>query len=103
MTEHAPLIKSIVKYLTLKGHFAWKNQTGAYRRFGAWIEYGYPGSGDIICCLKGGQFLCVECKKKKDRQRVAQIIFEGRLKLRGGIYIIADSFHNFKEKFKEIA
>lgn len=102
MKGHTDLVKRIVQYLNTVGHFAWKNQTGVVRKDGCWIQYGYPGSPDIFCVMKGGKFLGVEVKTGDDVQKEKQKLFEDILVTTGGHYIIARSFDCFMSAYQEL-
>lgn len=74
----------------------WKNATGTARALHeptTIIQYGLPGSADIIGLLRtvGGQglFLAIECKTGKAKQTKEQIAFENMVHLLGGIYFVA--------------
>lgn len=99
MKEHTALCRQIIDYLNTLGHFAWKNQTGIVRKDGCWIQYGYPGSSDIFCILRGGKFLGVEVKIDKDKKREKQKLFEDILHKMGAQYLCVRSFDDFLESF----
>jgi hypothetical protein len=99
MKDHTEICKQIVDFLNYLGHFAWKNQTGIVRKGPSWIQYGYPGSSDVFCVMRGGKFLGVEVKVGKDVQREKQKLFEEILHKMGAQYIQARSLDDFKSKF----
>ena len=102
MIDHSLLCSTIIIFLNAAGNFAWKNQTGVVRKSGCWIQYGYPGSPDILCVMKGGQFLGVEVKIGKDKQRDKQKLFEDIVKKIGGHYLLVKTFDQFNELYQAI-
>jgi hypothetical protein len=55
----------------------WSNNSGKARAFkgGGVINFGLPGSHDIIGFTKGGLFIGIECKAGRDKLRDTQIRF----------------------------
>lgn len=105
--EHA-IQKAICEYLTLRGIFHWRANTGAsqYRGKGGkryFVRFGYPGIADIIGILplkrtRGdgerfttGVFMAIEVKRGIQKQSPAQLGFEKQVADNGGIYILARS------------
>lgn len=82
----------MLQYLNFKGHFAWRNNTGATRagKFGErFIRYGYPGSSDVLGIEKGtGKLIAIECKAKT-KTTPLQDQFLKQIRDRGGIGIVA--------------
>lgn len=70
---------------------AWRNNTGA-TRFNEkyYVQFGFPGSPDIICVL-GGRFIGIECKSQKGKLNANQEKFKAELERSGGLYIVARS------------
>jgi len=101
MGGHAELIAKIVRYMNATGCFVWPNRTGAYRRHGSWIEYGYPGAGDVLGMSRSGRFITVEVKDGKDTQKEDQFDFMLLTRLHKGVYIICRSFEEFMEKYEK--
>jgi hypothetical protein len=100
------LTQAIIKYLTLKGHFATRT-TSAGRYLVTekkWIpsttKKGYPD----ITAIVNGKSIHVEVKVGKDKMSPDQIKVKGEIEKSGGLYFIAkdlDSFVKwFKKKFK---
>lgn len=63
---------------------------------GCGIPKGWP---DITACLLGGQFLGVECKVPGGRQSDAQKQMQKRIEELDGLYILASSVEEFKQKY----
>lgn len=69
------------------GHYAWPNRTRVVRYHGNFTQFGKKGSSDVLCCLRGGKMLGVECKIGRDRLRPEQIVFRDELEKRGSYYV----------------
>lgn len=83
------LVGLILEYLETRGHFVWRNNTGAQR----WEDkagrkrmfmFGKKGSPDIVGVARGGQFIGVECKVGKNTLTPEQSAFLGRIRALGG-------------------
>lgn len=95
--EEKNIQNAIEKYLTLKKHFFWKNNTGAMKtEYGGFIRFGAVGSPDI-CVVKDGFFIGLEVKTLKGKQSPAQKDFETRLKEAGAEYYIVKSIDDVIE------
>ena len=79
--------------LWLKDHhiFAWRNNSGALYVNGRLIQYGYPGSGDILGILPDGRFLCIECKSATGKQSLKQKHFQEKIEQSNGVYLLIKS------------
>jgi hypothetical protein len=84
---------AILAYLSLKGVFHWRNNTGAYKPdHGGFIRFGYPGSPDIFAIrAPGGQLIGIEVKDGRGRLNANQAEFRDRLEAAGGQYVVARS------------
>lgn len=97
---------SILKYLNTAGHCAFRNNTtgmfdpskGIYRRG----PKSAIGTGDILCCLKGGQWLEIEVKTGRDTLSEAQIDRHDKIRDIGGIVLVVSSFDDFLAQFEAI-
>jgi hypothetical protein len=88
------LVKSCIDYLTVTGHFVWRNNTG--RRGN--LRFGKKGSGDILGVMKDGRFLSVECKVGKNKPSIAQCFFAADVERRGGVAVVVWSVDELIEK-----
>lgn len=97
--KEAEAQRAILDYLRLKGHFFWRNNTGAFRtswerKDGSYGEnlmrFGTAGSPDIIGCVNG-QFVGIEVKGPRGRLSPAQEAFRDMLTDAGGKHIEARS------------
>lgn len=95
------LVKVIIDYLNLKGHFVWRNNTGAFKgqyfrkRDSKMVErfhrYGLPGSSDILGISKYGKFIAIECKMVGNSLTPLQQNFLQQIADRDGNAIVAVS------------
>jgi hypothetical protein len=83
--------KAILEYLTLKGHFVWRNNSGAFKtERGGFYRIGAAGSPDIIGVKKGdGKFIGIEVKSGGVKPTALQEQFLKDINDRGGIGIVA--------------
>lgn len=98
MTE-TQLVRLCINYLLAKGHYVWRNNTGAVRskytslvtglvseRF--W-RAGIKGSSDILGLSKDGRFIAIECKIRPNKTTPIQDAFLDEIKLHHGYAIVA--------------
>ena len=91
----------ILIYLTsLPDTYAQRQNTGAAHDGKRMVRYGVPGQADILCCMKG-RFIEVEVKTKTGRQSEAQKQRDRNITKAGGIYILARSVEDVKERLKK--
>lgn len=97
MNETA-LVNLIKNYLLIKGHYVWRNNTGAMKlqsinkrgiKSDRFFRAGMTGSSDIIGIAKDGKFIAVECKIKPNKPTLLQNEFLQNIKDRGGYAIVA--------------
>lgn len=85
--EHATQI-AIQEYLTLKGHFVWRNNSGMLQnRRGIPVRFGKVGSSDIIGIHKdNGRFIAIEVKRPSGSYKPTQpqLDFIEAIKRHGG-------------------
>jgi hypothetical protein len=112
-TPEGAVVRSCIEYLRMVGVFAWRNNTGRANLIGAGgkprpVLFGYPGSGDIFGVLRGGVFLCVECKRPLgpkggtggSEQTPDQVEFQRRLEDAGGVYLLVRSASELREALR---
>lgn len=100
--EHSEIVSKIVKdYGNLPHSFLWSNNTGATKKRGFYMRFGYPGSPDIIGCING-RFCGFEIKVGKDKWRDDQKLFCDRIKKAGGLYFLVKSIEEFNEIYHSI-
>lgn len=97
-TPESLVLRSCIQWLYHKKIIAWRHNTGSYSTDdGRYIQYGLPGSADIIgllpswCGEYAGKFLAVECKSGTNELTKAQEVFRDKIRRSGGIYILARS------------
>lgn len=97
------LTQAIIKYLTLKGHFATRTSSaGRYLvKDKRWIpgttRKGYP---DIQATVNG-RSLHIEVKIGKDKMSEAQLKVKQEIESAGGLYFIAKDFDSFERYYNE--
>ncbi len=92
-SEHSIQI-SIQNYLTLRGIYCWRNNSGALRDSrGIPVRFGNVGSADILGINKDGRFLAIEVKRPslKYKPTPAQLEFLEQIHHYGGLAGIATS------------
>lgn len=83
--------KSILEYLTIKGIFHYRNNSGGFKdQRNRFYRFGALGSPDIVAVVNG-QYVAIEVKDIKGRQNDNQINFQKALERAGGKYILAKS------------
>jgi hypothetical protein len=90
--KESALVQQALAYLRLKGHFVWRNNTGATRagKFNErFIRYGLVGSSDVLGCAKDGKLIAIECKIKPRKPTEYQLGFLDEVRKRGGYAILA--------------
>ena len=99
MSKHENLVtKQIIEYLTLKGYFVWRNNSGMRNK----IRFGIKGSPDILGITPEGRFIGIEVKSPTGSQSDEQKAFEGQINDRHGIYILCVTLEEMIEKLKEV-
>lgn len=90
--------KTILEYLAVKNIMHWRNNTGGTRigannhSKGYFMQWGSPGSPDILCILKpSGRFCGIEVKSTTGKQSDLQKKWQQRCEENGGLYILARS------------
>lgn len=92
------LVNLVISYLTLAGHFVWRNNSGVVKaestnRYGQhktrmW-RAGLTGSSDVLGVSKNGKFIAIECKIGKNKPTLHQEVFLEEVNKRGGIAVVA--------------
>ena len=95
VTEQA-LVNHIINYLVLKGHYVWRQNTGAMKTDqGRFIRFGFKGVSDVLGIEKGtGKFIAIECKIKGNKPTQFQTDFLEAIRKRGGYAILAYSLED---------
>jgi hypothetical protein len=97
----------ILRFLTLKRIYSWKNVTGGYfdpvrkifRKQAS--PFAINGTSDILGVLPDGKFLAIEVKSKTGRPSPEQINFIDSVTKNNGIAFIARSIQDVQEKLRE--
>ena len=66
-TETNRVTADIIDFLHMNDIFAFRCNTGAVKRGGRYIKFGFPGISDIVGYLPGGGFLGIEIKTGTDK------------------------------------
>lgn len=94
---------AILQYLTLRGIFHHRNNTGSYSAEYAgrsrYISFGAKGSPDIVC-VYAGQYIGIEVKDTKGKLNDNQIKFKEALEEAGGLYLVARSLDDVLNFFQ---
>ena len=100
-TPEGRVKSSCLRFLELRGVFAWNNPTGAVQvRPGQFMRFGKRGSPDVIGVLPGGRFLAIEVKAQGGRLSPEQASFLERIRSLGGLAIVARSFVDIDEALR---
>ena len=95
--KESDIQKSIIDYLTMKGHFFWRNNSGATKMpNGRFVHFGLAGSPDIIL-IKDGWFVGLEVKTKGGRLSASQKEFQKKCSEHGAEYYVVRSIDDVQE------
>ena len=101
------VLRACVAYLATRGDVVWWRSNNAGVRVGdgatRYAFHGRKGVPDIICILRGGRFLGVECKSATGKQSPEQKAFQAEIERVGGLYLLvrsAEALHSFLEDQK---
>ena len=97
MTVEGEVVKSLLEYLTAKGHTVWRNNSGAIRRRGRMVRFGKVGSPDLIGHTRAGVAIYVEAKRLGGKRSPEQIEFADRAIACHCIYVLAESVDDLRE------
>jgi hypothetical protein len=89
--------RHILAYLDHEGYLAWRNNSGLVNIRGHMYAMAPAGSPDIVGMTKTGQWLGIEVKDIKTKQNPNQVMFQKKVELNGGLYIVARSLEDVKQ------
>lgn len=95
----AEVLKSIMQFLSMKGAFHFRNNSGAYSdaKSGRFIRFGKKGSSDILAIYpKTGQFWAIEVKRPGGLLSDEQITFLKDVRRSGGVSTVAESIEDIE-------
>lgn len=100
------IMDTIIEFLTRKGFFVWRNNTGAqafsYKGKTRFIRFGQPGHADILGVAPGGQFIAIEVKRsERQKPTQEQQDFLHRVRTCGGIGLVAWSVEQVAQRLGE--
>lgn len=94
---------AILKYLHLKGIWAWVTNRKGRLVNGRWIPSQLPsGHSDVMGILPGGRVLMVEVKDVGKKPTADQLAFMERVNALGGVAFWADSVDTVVSKLKDL-
>lgn len=93
------ILSSITQFLSWKGIYHWRNNSGAYKQGERYIRFGKKGTSDILALFPGelknglgkGLLWAIEVKKPGGRLSDEQIQFLKDVRIHGGIATVAES------------
>jgi penicillin-binding protein-related factor A (putative recombinase) len=100
--------KEILKYLSMRGIFAFRNNTGSFVINGAkgkrFFRAGVKGGSDIVGILKGsGKFLAIEVKRFKNLKPTPdQQAFLDKINKDGGVAFYTHSLKDVADKINAL-
>lgn len=104
-TPEGAVVRAVTDYLDIRQILYIRNNTGVARperKDGSrgFVRFGSVGSADIVCCLPGGRFCAIECKAGRGKLTPAQVEFQKKTILSGGLHIVAYRVEDVIEVFK---
>jgi hypothetical protein len=94
--KESDIQRQILDYLAIKGVFAYRNNSGALRRF---FRAGVLGGPDVVCGIDG-RYIGIEVKAPKGKQSDHQKEFQKNLEAAGGKYVLAYSLDDIMHSIK---
>ncbi len=89
--------RAICDYLTLRRHFFWRNNTGAFKTVhDSYVRFGTTGSPDIIVVHVGRPYF-LEVKRPNSYQSPEQKEFQRQAEAAGGLYAVVRSIEDVKQ------
>lgn len=84
------LTNAAMQYLSMRGCYVWRNNSGAYKPDGStrYIRYGYPGSSDILGITMEGRMIACEVKSQFGTVSAHQKAFLQEVTSRGGVGVV---------------
>ena len=102
--SEASIQRDILDYLEACPKVRWVRRinTGAVRKGGRYIRFGFVGCSDVIGMLKGGRFFAVEVKKPGEEPTPEQQQFIDMTNEGGGLAFWADSLDQVIDTFATV-
>lgn len=98
--------KQCLQWLSLKGVFAWRQNTGSFRaehkgkkRF---VRFSHPGISDILGICGDGRFLAIEVKRADGKLSDDQKAFLDNVTKEGGIALVVRSLDDLIKAFRSL-
>lgn len=89
-TVENDLTNAAMQYLTMRGVYCWRNNSGAHKSDDGkrYIRYGYPGSSDILGITLDGRMVACEVKSQFGTLSSHQKAFLEEVTSRGGVGVV---------------
>src|SRR3990172_7092534 len=109
--KETEITKAVLEYLSLRGIFAWRNNSGAARYMNngkqRFVKFSFTGASDIlgivptysdaIAVTRTGRFLAIEVKTCKGKLSLDQKAFLEAVRQNGGLAIVATSLEDVRK------
>ena len=92
---------AMLDYLTRRGCFVWRNNSGVVWAGKRCIRFGFKGSADIIGLLPDGRFLAVENKSNGKPVTPEQVAFLDAVRSRGGVGVVVTGAEDLIRQMEE--
>ncbi len=101
--SEAEVLNQCTAYLTARGIYHWRQNTGAFKVENRFIRTGMKGVSDILGVLPTGQLLAIEVKREKGgKLSAAQKEFIDAINSRNGCAIVVHSLTELIERLNQI-
>lgn len=95
--KESDIQRTILDWLAAKRIFHYRQNTGAFKDArGGFYRFGTLGAPDIVAVI-GGTYIGIEVKAPRGAQSHDQREFEGRLRMAGGVYVLARSVEDVEQ------
>jgi hypothetical protein len=91
--KESDIQRTILDWLAARKIFHYRQNSGAVQTENRFFRFGAVGAPDIVAVI-GGRYVGIEVKAARGIQSSAQREFEGRLRMAGGVYVIARSLED---------
>ena len=99
--SEAEVLNQCTAYLTARGIYHWRQNTGAFKVENRFIRTGMKGVSDILGVLPGGRLLAIEVKREKGgKLSAAQKEFIASINSRNGCAIVVHSLAELIERLE---
>jgi len=99
--KEADIQRLILDWLAAKRIFHYRQNTGAVKTEDRFFRFGTVGAPDIVAVI-AGQYVGIEVKAPRGSQSPGQREFEGRLRMAGGVYVLARSLEDVEAALRPL-